>query len=438
MTLGDSGSDLGPHRRAPATRIRLPLKIVRFLPLALLAVSCGDSGTRSYSIVGVVDSAGVRIVTSAPTDAVYAETAAEPALVIGRLDGPQEYLFGTITAVARDERGNVVVGDSQANEIRVFDATGVHLRTLGGAGKGPGEFETLSDAWPVAGGNIVATDRGLDRITVFDSTGRVVETTRVEQLGGSEINLNSMFSRGTGGRGTVLHEVTLRSASPVMTGEGTFHSVMEAALGGEPQVLYVRHRFDGTLVDTVAEGRTRPVIVSQLAGGAVSFAQLPFAPTSSAAGSDRGIAVTGGLAYELSLFDPAGSLVMIARLEDQPPARTEEHLRVRAELEANERESPEELMEQYRGMPLPDTLPGYTKVRVADTGELWAERFRVTGEEVGRWDVFAGDGAYLGRVEVPASFAIQEISRSQLVGTIRDELDVQRVEIRDLLLLPES
>ena len=414
------------------------MRIAPCLPLALLAVSCGESGTRSYSITGVTDSVGVRIVTSAPADVVYAEMAAEPALVIGRLGGPQEYLFGTITAVARDERGNVVVGDSQANEIRVFDPTGVHLRTLGGAGEGPGEFETLSDAWPAAGGNIVATDLALDRITVFDSVGRVVETTRVEQLGGSEINLNTMFSRGTGGPGTVLHEVTLRSAGSLVTGGGTFESVMEASLGGEPQVLYVRHRFDGTLVDTVAEGRTRPVIVSQSGGGAMSFAQLPLAPTSSAAGSYRGIAVTGGVDYELSMFDPAGSLVMIARLEDQPPARTEEHLRVRAEFDANERESPEELMEQYRRMPLPDTLPGYTIVRVADTGELWAKRFRVTGEEVHRWDVFAGDGAYLGRVEVATSFAIQEISRGQLVGIARNELDVQRVEIRDLLLLRQS
>ncbi|MCE2422239.1 MAG: hypothetical protein J4G03_02800 [Gemmatimonadetes bacterium] len=146
------------------------MRITRFLSLALLAVSCGESGTRSFSTMGVSDSAGVRIVTSAPVDVLYAEMAAEPALVIGRLSGPQEYLFGTITAVARDERGNVVVGDSQANEIRVFDPTGVHLRTLGGVGEGPGEFEALSDAWPVAGGNIVATDLALERITVFDST----------------------------------------------------------------------------------------------------------------------------------------------------------------------------------------------------------------------------------------------------------------------------
>lgn len=286
------------------------MRITRFLSLALLAVSCGESGTRSFSTMGVSDSAGVRTVTSAPVDVVYAEMAAEPALVIGRLSGPQEYLFGTITAVARNERGNVVVGDSQANEIRVFDPTGVHLRTLGGVGEGPGEFEALSDAWPVAGGNIVATDLALERVTVFDSTGRVVETARVEQPGGSEINLNSMFSRGTGGPGTVLYEVALRSASSLMAEGGTFESAMEATLGGEPQVLYVRHRFDGTLVDTVAAGRASPVIVSQLDGGVMLFAHLPFAPTSSAAGSDRGIAVTGGVGYDLSLFDPTGSLVM--------------------------------------------------------------------------------------------------------------------------------
>ena len=98
--------------------------------------------------------------------------------------------------------------------------------------------------------------------------------------------------------------------------------------------------------------------------------------------------------------------------------------------------SPQRLVKLSRSPPSEGILDGFTALR---TGMLSRGPWRrVTGEQVGRWDVFGGDGAYLGRVEVPASFAIQEISRGQLVGIVRDELDVQRVEIRDLLLMRKS
>lgn len=55
------------------------------------------------------------------------------------------------------------------------------------------------------------------------------------------------------------------------------------------------------------------------------------------------------------------------------------------------------------------------------------------GGETEHWDVFEDDGRHLGRVEVPASFRIEEVSLGQAIGIARDELGVQRVEIRDLI-----
>jgi len=48
--------------------------------------------------------------------------------------------------------------------------------------------------------------------------------------------------------------------------------------------------------------------------------------------------------------------------------------------------------------------------------------------------VFGTGGHHLGRVEIPTSFRPEEVSGGQLVGVSTDDLGVERVEIRDLIL----
>ena len=103
--------------------------------LALLA-ACGDNAESLPSQTQVTDSAGVAIVTNPSGDAVYATIALEPVLSIGAIDGPAEVLFGRIASVAVDRTGNLIVADGQMGEIRIFDASGTHLRTIGGPGRG--------------------------------------------------------------------------------------------------------------------------------------------------------------------------------------------------------------------------------------------------------------------------------------------------------------
>ena len=82
---------------------------------------------------------------------------------------------------------------------------------------------------------------------------------------------------------------------------------------------------------------------------------------------------------------------------------------------------------------MPESLPAYTDLRIADTGELWARRYSLRGATLHGWDVFGTDGGHLGRVEVPSSFRVEEVGDGQVVGIATDELGVQRVEVRDLI-----
>ena len=402
--------------------------------MAIAIVACGESPEDTPPGVETTDSAGIRIVTGPPRDAVHAELAAEPALSIGLLDGAQEFLFGDIESVARDAEGNLIVADEQAHEIRVFDSDGRHVRSLGREGEAPGEFRSLRGAWPLPDGDVIALDLLLDRITRFDAEGAVIGTTAL-----SSPDDLIVLPIGLGGGDAVLSSATSFSMPSPGAMSGSLSDAMESMFGARESVFFLRHDLDGALIDTVATGANPPAAVLSTEGSGVDMrvqmGAAPFAARPAATGTARGVAFTDGANYEVRIFDDSGAPTLTARLHEAPPDRTDAHLetwvrnpggRERDEAWIRER------LARYRGLALPESLPAYTAVLLADTGDIWARRYRMRGESMDHWDVFAPDGVHLGRVNVPTSFQIEEISRNQAVGIATDELGVERVQVRDL------
>ncbi|MDE2751704.1 MAG: 6-bladed beta-propeller [Gemmatimonadota bacterium] len=405
--------------------------------VALTFFGCGGDTSPASPAAEVVDSAGVTIVTSQPGAAAYAELALEPSLSIGVLEGPEELLFDGIATVVRDGEGNFVVADNGAGEIRIFDAEGNHLRSFGGRGEGPGEFQALVGAWPLADGSIVAADRRLQRITRFDAEGSLLGT-------GALLGVDAMAMLtpvGISGSETFLSRIR-PFTMPSMDPESTMRSLEEAFEGdAAPPEYFLRYRLDGTPVDTLAQHPGLMMSVSASGSGAemsLNLLRVPFSPDPSASGSIRGVAITGGRSYEVSVFDETGALNRIVRLAEAPTPRTDEHLEAHVRNSGNpfaqDEASIRQMIANYEELPLPESLPAYTDLRIADNGELWARRHSLRGASTVHWDVFGADGVYLGRVEVPSSFLIEEVSRGQVIGVSRDEFGVERVEVRELTL----
>lgn len=403
---------------------------------ALAFIGCGGDGPALPPAAQVVDSAGVTVVTSLASDAVYAELAAEPSLSIGALEGPEEVLFDGIATVVRDGDGNFILADVGTGEVRVFDAGGNHLHSFGGRGEGPGEFQSLVGAWPLVDGGILAADRRLQRILRFDSQGTLLAT-------GSLAGVDAMAMLtpvGLAGPETFLSRV--RPFSIPSAGESpTGPEVEEAFEGDGPMEHFQRYGFDGALVDTLTTHPGQRMSASASGGGQnmrLELLRVPFSAQPSANGSVRGVAITAGTAYEVEVFDPAGSLSRIVRLDEAPPARTDEHLEAHVRGSGNptlqDEASVRQMVARYEEMPLPETLPAYVDLRMADTGDIWARRYSERGAATFRWDVFGADGHYRGRVEVPASFSIEEVGAGQVVGVSADEFGVERVEVRELTL----
>ena len=381
---------------------------------SILAVLAGVVVILPGAVTGqdavVTDSAGVRIVTSPVGDMVYARMAEDAALTIGLVEGPEEFLFERIVSVARDQDANLIVADAGWYQVRVFDAAGNHVRTMGGQGEGPGDFVNLGGAWPRAGGGVIVVDAFLQRVSEYGPGGELERVAKLRDAG-SPVTFRSW---GLAGPESLLGSATHPSTPGLSPGE----------IARSP-VLFVRHGLDGAIIDTVSRFPGEAGGVAGADGDVIHIMSLPFSAAPAAAGTTDAVATTGGATYEILLFDLGGTLRRIVRLATAPPDRTEEHLLALV---------PDDRMRAlYEQLPLPAALPGYVKLVFADTGELWAQRYLVTGTPLSQWDVFHPDGQYLGRVEIPASFRVHAVSDGQLLGVQVDELEVERVQLRDLI-----
>ena len=83
--------------------------------------------------------------------------------------------------------------------------------------------------------------------------------------------------------------------------------------------------------------------------------------------------------------------------------------------------------------PIPSTLPAYASVKQDAAGNLWVEEYRYPNDDVSRWTVFARDGVMLGTVAMPAGFNLLYVGEDFVLGTWRDELDVEHLRQYELI-----
>lgn len=115
---------------------------------------------------------------------LHAQVKLTPVVVIGELDGRPATTFGKIESVVVDADGRIYVLDSMAQEIRVFDAEGMHLQTVGRMGGGPGEFQEPRGL-TILGSQLLVLDARQMRITSYELADSLayLDETRIDIYG---------------------------------------------------------------------------------------------------------------------------------------------------------------------------------------------------------------------------------------------------------------
>ncbi|TVQ03168.1 MAG: hypothetical protein EA359_10305 [Balneolaceae bacterium] len=100
----------------------------------------------------------------------------ESDLVIGSEDQPPDHQLGQALSVRTDSDGNIYISDLASLTIKVFDSDGHYIRSLGGRGRGPGEFQMIEFMELTPEGHLVIMDRGNLLYTTITTRGEYVES----------------------------------------------------------------------------------------------------------------------------------------------------------------------------------------------------------------------------------------------------------------------
>src|SRR5687768_2566368 len=151
--------------------------------VVLGAAGCG-SGETTASVVRS-DSAGISIVQSA---AVQWQPGKEwrldgPILSIGSIDGPQESQLHRVRAVNLLPDGRIAIANGGTSEIRLYDANGRWVKSIGREGDGPGEFRLITGLQVLPPDTLVVFERGEARVNTFTADGGLVTSRRITAPG---------------------------------------------------------------------------------------------------------------------------------------------------------------------------------------------------------------------------------------------------------------
>jgi hypothetical protein len=110
--------------------------------ILLLTFSCHQKSEKPIWKGKLEEENGIKVVHN-PSEPAFGSITLElkEELSIGS-EASDQTLFSQIFSLAVDEADNIYLSDMRAPAIKVFDSSGHYLRTIGGPGQGPGEYQS--------------------------------------------------------------------------------------------------------------------------------------------------------------------------------------------------------------------------------------------------------------------------------------------------------
>ena len=365
-----------------------------------------------------------RAQSAQPRPANEVRLSAEPVLSIGRLDGPNEYLFAGINAGALLADGSVVVSDRQHFRVQRFSAEGEHLWSRGRAGEGPGEFRNVRIAEGCASEeSIVVYDIWTTRVYMYDKEGNLLNEYRFLYNG---LPLRD-FACAPGGRLGFTGNSVRSGEEGVEPGElfRVLLSLGSAELGQTATTTH-RERIPGNERRYLGPGSAMP--------GSIWTHDVAIAAT------NEGVWLGTSQEYEVELIDWTGATIRRIRWEGPDLAVTQEDVdRYRNALEESYRDDDDpnwrarfESRWEWEREIVPDVFPAYHRLLVGDDGVLWVHDYLRPGER-SEWFAFDSDGTWIRTLVLPPRTYLLDIGADWALVRTRDDLDVQRVAVHTLV-----
>jgi len=378
-------------------------------------VSGGAGARKVLALLGAFAAAGLTL-ACATADGPYEGTewtlAEEPTLRIGAQDGDPGYLFDRIAAVRMLPNGGLAVADGGSATVRVYDASGAHIATMGRRGRGPGEFGRIGHLEVRAPDTILAYDTSNYRATRFLLDGTHLDDVPIRTPAGAP-------------------EVYLGTYS---NGDAAVAALVPSTRGGtdilSDRMAVSRLARDGTMVAEL--GMLKGI---RRAGG---IAVVPFSPFLHARLSRDSVFHTDGREPVVRVLGADGRTARSFPVPIAAPDHGEAWRTLRAELEARELTTwIEDLPAEVEAEP----VPAIAGMLLGRGGNLWLKHYdpavdathlRDGRSRGGAWTVVAPEGDVIGEVAMPEHFAPLDVSTDRVAGVHVDPLGVERVVVFEI------
>jgi hypothetical protein len=373
------------------------------------------------------DSAGIQIVenqSSRWARGAERRLSQRPTLVIGTQDG-EPYQFSRIRGVVRLSDGMIVVADGASSQLRFFDPTGKHVRSVGRPGQGPGEFTELEYIQRLRGDTIVAG--GLTRVpSFFSPTGVFVRQGR-QPLFASAVPPGPRVHLATfDGGARVLGLVSMEAQNTNAPGRWV-DSLKTFIIDVDGNV---RHTLGNIPNVTMARGESRP--------------SPPWlSPILAEATDGRSLFLGFGTEYAIRVYSADGKLTRIIRRRWTPVKITNADIDTfvtewsKRWIKETGAEG-ERRKQDLRDDAYSDFVPAFSQFIADGTGGVWAREAKLADAPgagqlntmplvPSTWSVFDAQGRWSGDMTMPARFMPMDIGADHVLGVARDSDGVETV-----------
>lgn len=351
-----------------------------------------------------------------------------PEVVIGELDGPEEYIFGSLVSLAVGPAGEIFAMDRQVPALRVYEVDGTYRTTFGREGSGPGEYKRPDGGMAVIGDRLILRDPGNARFTVYDMQG---------ELTGNWL-VNGGFN-------------TSNQMAWDFEGNAYTRALKDATVAVEEwENVLVKYDSEGVVGDSLdfPQADIPEGIVEGHNENSSSTTGVPYFPGEESAFSPFGYFVHGvNTRYGVKLLRHDEPHLVFGRDYEPVPVPRAHAAYRRARIERQFRGNFPGW--RWNGPEIPDVMPPFNGVYAGVDGRIWVSLHQPVTEEDNpdfdpaeegslptRWitptvyDVFEPDGTYLGRVHTPEDFSAGPqpvFGTDWVLATTRDDLGVQRI-----------
>lgn len=408
------------------------------IAFALLGTGGCDAPARSAGEVAVGDSAGIVIVDNQTPAWIegtgwIVDSVPEVVLRGTRPGGERDLLY--LRDIVRMTNGDLVVANAGLSELDVFDSTGRFLRSIGRAGRGPGEFNRMLEMLR-CGGDTLVVNQGYS-VSVFDPYGAFVETRVSSKPPGGGANQVFGATRDCGALLMVDHRAY--EYSPPSPGNIFFRPklIFWSELGTEGW-------------DTVTTVRG-PELLS--IPGAVSSVILPHGSYSVWTSHGDRVFVADTDRPEIRTLERRRGLHRVVRWQARPtPIASSDRVAYdawRKEHFASHPEEPRDVLPPSAALRWPGAKPLFAELQADDEGNLWVRPFpptssgRLSSYHPGpesppeEWTVIDSTGRWLGAVRIPGGVEVKAIQARRILGIARDADDVEEVRIYRIIVSRE-